>query len=800
MRISMRWLGELVQPLPPPERLADLLTQAGIEVEAIERMGEGLDGIVVGQVLEKEPVEGADKLKLCAVDAGQGAPLSIVCGAANYEVGDKVPTALVGATLPGGLRIEPRKLRGVPSNGMLCSESELGLADESEGLMILEAEAEVGRPIVEQLELEDVVLTINATPNRPDWLSHLGVARELAALTGATLRRPGDALEESGEAVQGKASVEIEWGDRCGRYAARVVEGLRFGASPRWMQARLTACGMRPLGNLIDVTNYVLLETGQPLHAFDLDRVRGQRIRVRAAEEGEALTTLDGKERRLRADDLVIADADRALVLAGVMGGEDAEVGAETTRVLLESAHFEAAGIRRSSKRHGIHSESSHRFERGTDPEAVIEALDRAAQLLQALAGGEVAQGIIDHYPGRRPPARVKLRYDRVSALLGVEVSPERSRAILAELGFEEAAADEEGASFRVPSFRVDVSREADLVEEVARVHGYDAIPEVAPAAPARIPAIGRRARVMERAAAALSACGIDEALHLAFADPREDAEILREAIDFVRLQNPLAEHQSALRTSLLPSLLRTVAFNANRGAEAVRLWERGKVFLPRAARATPVLEEERLGGVLFGAAQAPAWTAPERPVDFYDLKGALETLLDGLGIQGAVWAPVEAPHLHPRSACALQAGGATLGHLGELHPLSAEALELPRGVFVFELSLPALEAAARLEPRYRGVPRFPAVLRDLAVVVSREVSAAEVEAVLRGPQGGGLVEGVRLFDVYEGEQVGEGKKSLAFAIRYRDPSKTLSDREVNPVHDALVAALRRELGAELRG
>lgn len=800
MRISMRWLGDWVKPLPAPERLAEILTMAGIEVEAIETLGEGLDKVVVGQVLEKKPVEGSHKLNLCTVDVGQGEPLSIVCGAANYEVGDKVPTALVGAVLPNGMRIESRKLRGVPSHGMLCSESELGLAEESEGLMILEVDAEVGKPIVEHLQLDDVVLTINATPNRPDWLSHLGVAREVAALTGAELRWPEPRLEESDEPVEGKAKVEIEWAERCGRYAARVLEGLRFGPSPRWMQARLTACGMRPLGNLIDVTNYVLLETGQPLHAFDLDKVRGGRIRVRAAGEGEKLTTLDGKERHLVADDLVIADEERALVLAGVMGGEDAEVGEGTTRVLIESAHFEAAGIRRSSKRHGIHSESSHRFERGADPEAVRLALDRAAELMQELAGGRLAKGVIDVYPGKEEPKEVHLRFDRVTALLGTEIPAEESRKILTKLGFDEIRADEKGATFRVPSFRVDVSREADLVEEVARIHGYDAIPERAPAAPARVPEVGLAERVMERAAAALSAAGLDEALHLAFADPAKDGEILRQETSFVRLQNPLAEHQSALRTSLLPALLRTVAFNLNRGADSVRLWERGKVFLPRAAKATPVVEEEHLGGVLYGPAHAPTWTAPDRDVDFYDLKGALEALLAALGIREAVWAPSDAPHLHPRSACELRVGEVVLGQLGELHPLSAEALELPRGVFVFELSLGALAKVAVLEPRYQGVPRFPAVLRDLAVVVPREVTAAQVEAVLRGPKGEGLVEDVRLFDLYEGAQVGEGKKSLAFAIRYRDPNKTLSDREVAPVHEALIAALRRELGAELRG
>lgn len=800
MRISLRWLAELVSPLPEPDELADLLTHAGLEVEGIERLGQGLDSIVVGQVLAKEPMEGSTKLHLCSVDVGSGEPLSIVCGAANYEVGDKVPTAMVGAVLPGGMRIEARKLRGVPSHGMLCSEVELGLSDEGEGLMILEGDAPVGRSIVEHLHLDDVVFTINATPNRPDWLSHLGVAREVAAVTGAELKRPAPVVREEGAPVAERASVEILAPDRCGRYMARVLEGVRFGPSPRWMQARLTACGMRPLGNLIDVTNYVLLEAGHPLHAFDLDRVAGASIRVRMAEEGEKLTTLDGKERTLTADDLVIADRDRALVLAGVMGGEDAEVGEGTQRVLLESAHFAASGIRRASKRHGLHTESSHRFERGADPEAARWALDRAAQLMVELAGGAVAPGAIDVYPGAEEPGQVRLRFARVGALLGQEVAPERCRTILASLGFEEVEGTAEEATFRVPTFRVDVEREVDLIEEIARVVGYDEIPEALPSHPGAPPRRDRSAEVLARASTALGAAGLDEAVHLAFGDPDEDPAILRTDSRQIALQNPLASHWSLLRSSLLPNLLRAVRLNQSRGNDDVRLWEQGKVFFPVIASDQPVREERRLGGVMVGRRWPLSWSHEEAPVDFYDLKGALEGMLDALGIADARWVADDAPFLHPRSACAVEVRGERVGVLGELHPVVADEMELPRGVFVFELSLDRLDALAEFQPAYRGIPRFPATLRDLAVVVPSEVRVADVEAILLGPEGAGLVEGVELFDVYEGPQVGAGKKSLAFAIRYRAPDKTLSDKEVNPVHDALVAALAAQVGAELRG
>jgi len=801
MQISYKWLSDLVEEIPPVERLAELLTHAGLEVEAIERKGQGLDHVVVGRVVEKTPVPGSDKLNVCKVDAGQGELLQIVCGASNYGVGARVPTALVGAELPNGMRIEKRKLRGVESSGMLCSEVELGLSEEGSGLMILDEDAPVGTPIVEYLGLDDVVLTLNATPNRPDWLSHLGVARELVALTGTRLALQGAAPKESGRAAAELISVEIAAPERCRRYAARVVEGVRFGPSPRWMQQRLTACGVRALGNVIDVTNYVLLETGHPLHAFDLDKVRGG-IVVRMATPGEKLTTLDGKERTLVEDDLVIADKERALVLAGVMGGADAEVGEGTTRVLLESAHFAPSGVRRSSKRHGLHTESSHRFERGADVEAVRYAIDRAAQLIQELAGGEVRPGVIDVYPGKAPQQEVALRWKRPAEILGVDVPAETSKRILVSLGFEPVAEDEKGARFRVPTFRTDVGLEADLVEEVARIHGYGKVPARLPAAAATAVRDTRAQQVTRRIREAMAGAGLDEVLNYAFVDPKDLAALLPGGgeVRALPLRNPLTETQSVMRTSLVPGLLRNAAFNRNRQVEDLRLYEIGPAFLPEPTRDTPVSEPMRVAGLLLGNRRPANWAEPAQPVDFYDAKGVLETLFGALGIAGLRWETGDATFLHPRSATRIVAGTVELGQVGELHPVVAESFDLPRGVFVFELAFDALVEAAHLLPRFAGVPRFPAVLRDLAVVVPVEVTAAAIEAVLRGPAGEGLVEGVELFDVYQGPQLGEGRKNLAFAIRYRAADRTLTDDEVTRVHGALVAALEREVGAELRG
>lgn len=802
MRISYNWLSDLVEELPPVDRLAELLTDAGLEVEAIERLGSGLEMVVVGQVKAKVPVEGSDKLNVCQVDVGGGETLQIVCGASNYEVGAKVPTALPGAVLPNGMSIESRPLRGVMSSGMLCSEVELGLSDEGEGLMILEGDAPVGEGIVAHLGLDDVVLTINATPNRPDWLSHLGVARDLAALTGTRLRLPSASPAETGGDVAGAASVEIVAADRCGRYAARVVEGVAFGPSPRWMQQRLAACGIRALGNVIDVTNYVLLETGHPLHAFDLEKVEGQKLVIRMAREGETITTLDEKERKLSTDDLVIADTEKALVIAGVMGGADAEVGEGTTRVLIESAWFQPSGVRRSSRRHGLHTESSHRFERGADPEAVRFALDRAAELMQQLTGGRVRAGAIDLWPGKAAPAVVGLRYHRVGELLGVDVPAEESRRILLNLGFEPV--EETGAAIRVavPSFRTDISREADLIEEIARIRGYASIPAATPRAPARPVADSRAQQVVSRVRDAMAAAGLDEVLNYAFVDPKDLAALVPGSTPgpALPLRNPLVETQSVMRTTLIPGLLRNAGFNRNRQVEDLRLYEVGKAYLPEPAATSPVKEPSRVAGLLMGSRRPASWAEAAAPVDFYDAKGVIESMLQNLGVADVSWEHGSAPHLHPRSAAGVRVGGVEIGQVGEIHPLVAEAFDLPRGVFVFELSLDELVGSLQVLPTYHGVPKFPAILRDLAVVVPTEVSAARIDAVLRGPAGEGFVEDVELFDVYEGPQLGEGRKSLAFAIRYRVPDRTLTDDEISRVHQALVAALKEQVGAELRG
>src|SRR5512138_1896242 len=515
MRISLAWLAEYVDlGRITPEDVAKRLTAVGLEIEAIERTGGGLEGVVAARIVGAEKHPDAEKLSVCRVETGKDAPLQIVCGARNWQVGDVVPLATVGTTLPGGQKIERAKLRGVESSGMLCSAKELGLAEDASGLLILDRKVAPGTPVAKALALEDVLLEVNVTPNRPDCLSHLGVAREVAALLGKKAKLPVARLPETGLAAKEAVKVRIEDPERCARYAARVIEGVKIGPSPLWLARRLEACGVRSISNVVDATNFVLLELGHPLHAFDLDKVAGHEIVVRTARPGEKLTTLDGKERELSTEDLLIADRDRGSALAGVMGGGDSEISAGTTRVLLESAWFQPSGVRRTSRRHGLKTEASYRFERGADPGMVIPAADRCAALIAELSGGTVRPGIVDAHPRPVRAPEVRLRWHRPAEILGMDVAKEDARTILARLGFEERRADAEGATFQVPSWRADVSIEEDLVEEIVRTKGYDANPETLPRNALGTPAEAPEEQAVGLVRAALEAAGFCEAVN----------------------------------------------------------------------------------------------------------------------------------------------------------------------------------------------------------------------------------------------------------------------------------------------
>ncbi|MBE2250049.1 MAG: phenylalanine--tRNA ligase subunit beta [Myxococcus sp.] len=802
MRISLKWLKDYVALPASVDELARRLTMAGLEIEGIERPAEALKGVVVAQIVASDKHPNADKLSVTKIDLGGGAPLQVVCGAKNYQVGDKVPLATVGTRLPNGVEIKQAALRGVDSSGMLCSSKELGITEDSAGLLILDPNAKLGQPIAEALGLDDVVFSVNVTPNRADALSHLGIAREVATLFDVPLKKPDPKLAESAVAASSKVAIRIDDAARCWRYAARVIEGVTVKASPQWMQDRLKAAGMRGINNLVDITNYVLLEYGQPLHAFDLDRIGGAQIVVRTAKGGEKLTTLDGKERPLHADDLLICDRDAPLVLAGVMGGASSEVTEKTSRVLLECATFQPTTVRRSSKRHALHTESSHRFERGTDLNVVPEVLDRAAALIAELGGGTVLQGRVDVFPSPKPNRQVTLRTQKVAALLGVVVPAVECHRVLTSLGFKKLAGDDTAATFEVPSVRVDVSIEEDLIEEIARVRGFDAIPEALPRGLSVLEPERPAQRVERLIRAAMAGQGVDEVVNYSFVSPGELAAFSAEE-GAIAVANPLSVEQSVMRTTLFPSLVQNVSRASRHQTEGVRFYEWARSYRPEQSGgqgAVPVARETlEVAGVVWGLRHGQrTWTAKDAEADYFDARAIVEATLKALHVEGVTAERFESPWYHPRSATVLRKGKTVLGTLGELHPRVMKKLDAPAGVVLFQLDVAALQSVAQLVPQARPLSKFPAVLRDLAVVVPVEMQSEAVRAVIL-EVGQPLVEDAQVFDVYSGHQVGGGRKNLAYGLRYRSPDRTLTDVEVSQAHEKIVAEVTRRLGGALR-
>ena len=771
-------------------------------MDKVERLGEGISGVVVARILDSKPHPKADRLSVTTVDAG-AEKLQIVCGAKNYRVGDLVPLARVGATLPDGHRIEAAKLRGVDSFGMLCSQKELAISEDHAGLWILPPELAPGAPLADALGLRDTVVELDLTPNRGDCLSHLGIAREVAAIFDRPLKALVPGREPARHGGDLPAAPEIRAPERCGRYLGLAVSAEKVAApSPAWMIARLEACGVRAIGLAVDVTNYVLLELGQPLHAFDLAGLR-EGVRVRLAQPGEKLRTLDGVTRELDGDDLLICDGDRPLALAGVMGGDASGVGPSTRALYLEAAWFEPRGIARTARRHGLHSEASHRFERGVDPELPRRALDRAVALLQR-AGAEPAVAALQAAEGRVPaPRSVLLRFDRVGQLLGPDVPGTESERLLSRLGFGAVEPGRGAARFSVPTFRSDVEGEADLIEEIARLRGYDGIPATLPAQALPPPAPGRLARPLAAARTTLEACGFSEAVNYAFFSGPEATAF--PSPEPVALQNPLKAEHARLRSSLLPGLCQNLRTNLARStreagaAPAVRLYEIGRAYRwPGDGERPegPVVERPTLSLIAVGARSPIGWATDRESFDFADLRGVVDSLAERLGLRPEV-APASTPFLHPRAAAALAIAGKSAGVFGQLHPAIARSLELPPGTFVAELELEPLLSSAP-EASFAGVPRFPAVLRDVALVLPEGTAAAEVTSVLRDA-GGALLEGLTLFDVYRGPPLPGGAKSLAFSLRFRAPDRTLTDAEASTLHEKLVEAARVRLGATLR-
>ena len=792
MKFSENWLRELVDIQADRAALAHALTMAGLEVEELTPLGEGLDGVVVAEIVGAEKHPEADRLQVCKVDAGLGEPLQIVCGAPNARVGIKVPLATVGAKLPGGIVIKAARLRGVESFGMLCSAKELGIDADASGLLELPSDAPVGKPLAAYLGLPDASFELKLTPNRPDCLGLYGLAHDVAALFGSRVKTGAQAAAPV--ASDARRGIRLEAGKDAPRYLGRVVEGIDPAArTPLWLAERLRRAGLRPIGAVVDVTNYVMLELGQPMHAFDNDKLDGDVV-VRHARAGETLKLLDGSEAKLDAGFVLIADGRKPLAVAGVMGGFDSRVTDATRNIFFEAAHFAPAAIMGRARKLGLHTDASHRFERGVDPELPRRALERATELLLAIAGGRAGPVLVAENPADLPrPAPVTLRRARLRRVLGVEVADAEVARIFTALGMRvEALAD--GWRITAPSSRFDIEREEDLVEEVARIFGYDNIPTATPAGALAL-AAEPEARIGELVLREqLAARGYFEAVNLSFV---ADGLLAQWGLagQGVPLANPLSADLAVMRPSLLPGLLEALRHNRARQQERVRLFELARVF----AAGDPPVETPSLAIAACGSARAEQWGEPARALDFFDLKGDLDALIAWGGEPGrwAVHADGLPPWLHPGRGARLSRDGETVGWLGALHPQLAKALDLGPDVHVLELALEPL--LARRLPRAQPVARFPSVRRDIAVEVPEDVTWSQIGEVVRGSLGGVLQE-LRLFDRYSGKGVEAGRKSLAMGLILQDASRTLTDDDADRCVRQAIAALERTCQAKLRG
>lgn len=805
MRVSLDWLAEFID-LPPTDALVERLTLCGFDDVEIHSSGPDLSGLRVGRVVERVQHPNADRLSLCKVDIATGEAIEVVCGAPNVAAGQKIAFAPVGTELPDGSVLKRSKIRGVASCGMICSARELGLGDDHAGILVLADDAEVGAPLGDVIAAGGRALEVTITPNRGDEASLIGLAREVQALFGGALRIPPTEPLEVGPPAVEAVRIAIEAPDDCHRYVARVVRGVRVGPSPEWLVAKLAASGVRAINNVVDVTNLVLLEFGQPLHAFDLAKIGGGVVKVRRAETGEKLRSLDGETRELSAEDLVIADSERPIALAGVIGGANTEVGDSTRDVLIESAHFHPTRVRLGARRHALSTEASYRFERGVDRLAIDRAANRAAQLLAELAEGVVAEGVVS---AEGVPAAVteEIRFPvrRANNLLGTSLSSGEMSELLERVGVRCRETGTDELSCAIPSHRNDLHIHQDLTEEVARIYGYERIPTTEPVGVLRSSRPPPSWRIAERSRDALVAAGLAECQTLPFVDP-DWLEALGVEADSplragLRLVNPIRDDEPLLRTTLLPSLLRLTHQNLSRQLDRVEVFEVGRLF--RAAEAGGTwgegLPEERLGlaAVMTGRAERSFWEPPPAPL-FFRAKGIAKKLLNQLGY--VAWFPGEGlpSYLRPGAAAAIEVAGVAVGSLGELHPAVAGRFDLDVACAVIELDLAGLLPLPQREVRYQEVSRQPSVRRDLAVVVDVDQAAGEVVDAVRKTAGRDLVS-AELFDRYEGRGVPEGRVSLAFRLVFQRSDRTLKDEEVTRAIDRVVRMLTHRFHGELR-
>lgn len=818
MKVSLKWLSEYVEVPGDIKALCDTLDLTGTGVEGVETLGETFDKVVTGQILEKEAHSNADTLWVTKVDVGEHnlgedgkpEPLQIVCGAQNFNAGDHVVVSMVGAVLPGDFKIKKSKIRGVVSCGMNCSERELGLGGEHDGIMILPETAPIGVPFADYLGAGDTVLDLEITPNRPDCLSVMGMAREFGAIYSKDVKQPTYELSryEGSENAADMATIEIADEARCGRYTARVIKNVKVGPSPDWLAERVTAAGARSINNIVDVTNYIMFLLGQPLHAFDFDALKSSdgkaHIIVRPAQDGEQFTTLDEEARVLKNDMTVIATPERPVALAGVMGGLETEVTDSTTTILLEAATFSSAHTSRTSRNLGLISESSMRYERGVDDNPIQLNSEMAAALIAEVSGGQVCQGMIDVWPKKTETWDLDFRINHFNAFIGAEIPDDFIIETLMRLGCVVTAKESAVLSVVVPTFRPDLLREVDLYEEVLRIYGMDRVPATLPGGRGRIGVRTIEEQKQNIINNCLRACGLNETMTYSFADPSEmkklrmDSEALGVAVELI---NPINADQSIMRQSIIPGLLRSVAYNQNHGVKNIQLFEIGSVFHGSEGKKQPK-EKQKVAAVMAGAMTEAGWNVAPQPFDFFDGKGVIENIMRELAIPKVRFKAIsaeEAPHLQPGRAAEVWSGGALLGWVGELHPLAIDAFEAEGPVVAFELELSSLIKTSHDARDYVDILAFPAVSVDVAFVVDEAITHERMEQCMTSA-GGKLLESVKLFDVYrDDEKVGVGKKSMAYALIYRAPDRTLTSEEVDKAHERLISKVKGATSAEVR-
>ena len=802
MKLSLNWLKDYVDIDMSPEELAHMLTMTGLEVEGVEILGLIREGIVIAEILSIKKHPRADRLFLCRMDTGRD-NVQVVCGAPNLKVGDLVPMALPGARLPNGVKVKKGRIRGEESMGMLLAEDELGLTHDHSGIMILPEGLEKGIELSSAVPLEDRVFDISLTPNRPDCASVIGIAREVAALTGQKVRMPEIVTADTGPPIEDLAAVEIEDIKGCPRYAAGMIQGVDLRPSPFWMRYRLHAAGVRAINNVVDISNYVLMEMGQPLHTFDYDMLKRNRIVVKRAKDGDQFTTLDGQIRTLNGEHLMICDGERPVALAGIMGGLNSEISDDSRDILIESACFDPITIRRGARNLGLSTEASYRFERGIDIGGIERALKRSLSLMADLAGGTINKGIIDVYPKPYDPPLIDLRVKKSNVFLGTSITKDKMVSYMKALEMEVIEKDNDTIQAKPPTFRVDISCEADLVEEVARLEGYDNIPvtypSIRPADEAGLPVISLRNQVSE----IMCGMGFSEIITYSFVSPDsadligvKDESPLR---SFVKLLNPLTVDQSVMRTSLIPSMLETVRDNISRGEPDLKLFEWGKIFIHDDSSELP-FERLFLAGIITGLYRPKEWHNRERIADFYDIKGAVETLLGSLGLKDVIFERDEPePGYHPDRSCRLYLKDRVIGNLGQVDPDIIDRYDIKTdSAFLFEIDIEALlENISGHLIKFEPFAKFPAVVRDLSIIVDKGIESGPILDSIKA-QGGELVESVNVISLYEGEKIGPAKKSVSFRICYRSRAGTLDSGTVNRLHEGIIDRIREETGGTL--